>query len=36
MIHDQVPLAVPCYDFVPLTESSLTPETGDFGCSQLA
>ena len=26
MVHDQVPLAVPCYDFAPLTEPSLGPE----------
>jgi hypothetical protein len=25
MIHGQVPLLVPCYDFVPLTELSLGP-----------
>ena len=23
MIHDQLPLAMPCYDFVPITELSL-------------
>jgi hypothetical protein len=26
MIHRQVPLPVPCYDFAPLTEPSLVPE----------
>ena len=26
MIHAQVPLRVPCYDFVPLTEPALGPE----------
>ena len=25
MIHEQLPLPVPCYDFAPLTESSLGP-----------
>ena len=25
MIHAQVPLRVPCYDFVPVTELSLDP-----------
>ena len=25
MIHEQVPLPVPCYDFAPLTEPSLGP-----------
>ena len=25
MIYEQVPLPVPCYDFVPLTESALGP-----------
>ena len=26
MIHGQLPLPVPCYDFVPLTEPSLGPD----------
>jgi len=25
MIHRQLPLPVPCYDFVPVTEPSLIP-----------
>ena len=36
MIHGQVPLPVPCYDFVPLTELSLVPRKGRFGYSRLA
>ena len=28
MIHGQLPLPVPCYDFAPLTESSLGPQRG--------
>ena len=28
MIHGQLPLPVPCYDFVPLTEPSLNPPNG--------
>ena len=28
MIHGQVPLPVPCYDFAPLTEPSLIPKKG--------
>ena len=26
MIHEQIPLPVPCYDFAPLTEPSLGPD----------
>ena len=36
MIHGQVPLLVPCYDFVPLTEPTLGLLAEDFGYSQLA
>ena len=36
MIHDQLPLAVPCYDLAPLTESSLGPLARNFGYPQLA
>ena len=37
MIHGQLPLPMPCYDFVLLTESALGPAQGkDFGHSQLA
>ena len=25
LIHDQLPLAVPCYDFVPVTKLTLGP-----------
>ena len=25
LFHDQLPLAVPCYDFVPVTELTLNP-----------
>ena len=31
MIHDQLPLAVPCYDLVPLIEPALTPQSGALG-----
>jgi hypothetical protein len=36
MIHEQLPLPVPCYDLVPLTEPNLVALAGYFGCSQLA
>ena len=36
MIHEQVPLPVPCYDLAPLTESSLGPLARNFGYPQLA
>ena len=36
MIHDQLPLAVPCYDLAPLIESSLGPLARHFGYPQLA
>ena len=36
MIHRQVLLPVPCYDFVHLTESTLGPLIRNFGRSQLA
>jgi len=36
MIHEQLPLPVPCYDLAPLTEPSLTPLARSFGYSQLA
>ena len=36
MIHAQLPLRVPCYDFVPLTELTLVPIAWRFGYSQLA
>jgi hypothetical protein len=36
MIHEQVPLPVPCYDLPLLTELGLAPLTGHFGHSQLA
>jgi len=28
LVYDQVPLAVPCYDLLPLTEPSLIPPCG--------
>ena len=31
MIHEQVPLPVPCYDFVPLTEPALVPQSEILG-----
>ena len=36
MIHEQVPLPVPCYDLPLLTELGLALLTGHFGHSQLA
>lgn len=36
MIHEQLPLPVPCYDFVPLIESTLGPFAWNFGYPQLA
>ena len=36
MIHEQIPLPVPCYDFVFLTEPTLAPLAGHFGYSRLA
>ena len=36
MIHEQVPLPVPCYDFALLTEPTLGPLAGNLGYSQLA
>ena len=36
MIHEQLPLPVPCYDLAPLTESSLGPFAWNFGYPQLA
>ena len=29
LFHDQLPLAVPCYDFVPVTELTLNPPMTD-------
>jgi hypothetical protein len=29
LIHDQLPLAVPCYDLVPVTELTLGPPYGE-------
>ena len=31
MIHEQLPLPVPCYDFVPLAEPTLGPQSGTSG-----
>ena len=36
MIHEQLPLPVPCYDLALLTESSLGPFAWNFGYPQLA
>ena len=36
MIHEQLPLPVPCYDLVLLTESSLGLLAKNFGYPQLA
>jgi len=36
VIHEQIPLPVPCYDFAPLTEPTIVPLTGHFRYSQLA
>ncbi len=35
MIHEQLPLPVPCYDFVLLTEFTFGPFKWDFGHPQL-
>ena len=35
MIHRQLPLPVPCYDLVLLTELNLVPLSGLFGYSRL-
>ena len=31
LIHDQLPLAVPCYDLVPVTELTVVPIKGVLG-----
>jgi len=36
MIHEQLPLPVPCYDLALLTEPTLIPLAWSFGYSQLA
>ncbi len=35
LIHDQLPLAVPCYDLVLVIELTVGPRTWDFGHSRL-
>ena len=35
LFHDQLPLAVPCYDLVPVTEFTVGPIAWDFGYSRL-
>jgi len=34
-LHDQLPLAVPCYDLLPVTELRLTPPKRSFIYSRL-
>ena len=29
LIHDQLPLAVPCYDLFPVTELTVSPPSGE-------
>jgi len=36
VIQEQLPLPLPCYDFVPLIRLSLDPQSGAFRNSQLA
>lgn len=33
VIHPQLPLRMPCYDFVPIAGSALVPSTGPSGVS---
>lgn len=35
LIHDQLPLAVPCYDLVPVTKFTLGHINADFGYPRL-
>jgi len=35
VIQPQVPLRLPCYDLVPVTEPTVGPPKWDFGYSQL-
>ena len=35
MFHPQLPLGMPCYDFVPVTELSLGPLARDLSYSRL-
>jgi len=36
MIHGQLPLPVPCYDFTLITDLTLGPQKRDFGYCQLS
>ena len=31
LFHDQLPLAVPCYDLLPVTELTVVPQSGTSG-----
>jgi len=33
VIHAQLPLHMPCYDFVPIADSTFVPSTGPSGVS---
>lgn len=33
VIHPQLPLRMPCYDFVPIIDSTFVPSTGPSGIS---
>ena len=35
LLHDQLPLAVPCYDLLPVNELTVGPHKRDFGYSHL-
>jgi hypothetical protein len=36
VIHPQLPLRVPCYDFVPIIDPTFRRPTATFGCYQLS
>ena len=36
VIQPQVPLRLPCYDFIPITKFTFGRVIADFGCSRLS
>ena len=36
LFHEQLPLPVPCYDLLPITELAVGQQTLDFGHSRLS
>ena len=36
VIQPQVPLRLPCYDFIPITKFTFGHVIADFGCSRLS